>query len=144
MNEQFSQGMLRELKKNPHKLTDRQKFSILLSIVAEHPNALDIFKNMQFIDEDMVKELQLNHSSGWGAAKRILDSMEIKTPNSIELSIKYRGYAKPITAIELDQLIDLVETQMQYREEMKNISNGKANDGIEVQEEKTTLGELIR
>lgn len=99
---------LKELKENKEKMSDELRFVRLLTIIAEHPNALTIYCNLELIDPDIGMKCQ----DGYMAAEYILDQIENKTPNSTELVMKYYGYNKPITSKNLNELIDRVSNSI--------------------------------
>lgn len=51
---------LMQLKKNPQKWNDMKRLYHLLSIIGEHPDALQILGNLQLIDRDNVQVMQKN------------------------------------------------------------------------------------
>ena len=71
--------------------------------------------------------------------------MEIRTTNSGDLTYKFYGHNKKLTAVELDQMIDLVSDYIQRQHEIaKWIEEkyGTISEVATIQEEETTLNEL--
>jgi hypothetical protein len=109
---------LKDLKSNTYHLNDRQRMKMLLVVIGEHPDALSIIKNMGLIDLDMVNLLLSQGVNGYTIAQTIMNSIEIKTPSSDELSLSCFGYIKAITPSELniyiDEVMERIEAQSMY------------------------------
>lgn len=136
---------LMQLKKNPQKWNDMKRLYHLLSIIGEHPDALQILGNLQLIDRDNVQVMQKTGLNGWRMAQELIKRMEIRTTNSDELTYKFYGHYKKLTAVELDQMIDLVSDYIQRQHEIANWIEekyGTISEAAMIQEEETTLNEL--
>lgn len=109
---------LRDLKNNTYHFNIRQRMKMLLVVIGEHPDALSIIKNMGLIDLDLVNQLLAQGANGYTISQAIMNSIEIKTPSSDELSLSCFGYVKAITPSELnvyiDEVIERMEAQSMY------------------------------
>jgi len=79
---------------------------ILLSVISEVPDSLSLIGQMQLIDPDRVRDLVAKGATGYTICQALLNMIEVKTPNSDELSLKVYGYVKPITPAQLNEFID--------------------------------------
>lgn len=129
---------LRDLKNNTYHFNIRQRMKMLLVVIGEHPDSMSLIQNMGIIDPDRIKVLCQKGANGYVLAQALMDSIEISTPNSDELSLKTFGYIKPITPAELDNYIDEVierlENQKQYLKnetEVERINQEIALDELE-------------
>lgn len=129
---------LRDLKNNIYHFNIRQRMKMLLVVIGEHPDSMSLIQNMGIIDPDRIKVLCQKDANGYVIAQALMDSIEISTPNSDELSLKAFGYIKPITPAELDNYIDEVierlENQKQYLKnetEVERINQEIALDELE-------------
>ncbi|MDH6367378.1 MULTISPECIES: hypothetical protein [unclassified Breznakia] len=116
----------------------------LIKVIGYHPDALTIYSDLKLIDLDMVKSFREKGVSGRLVADKVLKNLEIKTPNSQELSIKIFGYYKKITPATLDGYIDYVADRVQLQKEIatnqRRLQQKELDDLI--QEEESTLGEI--
>lgn len=120
---------LKELKENKEKISEEIRFVYLLNIIAEHPNALTIYCNLELIDPDIAMKCQ----DGYVAAEYILEQLENKTPNSTELVMKYYGYNKPITSKNLNELIDRVANSI-YKYQVNEFETCEDEDELTLDE----------
>ncbi|MDQ0361586.1 hypothetical protein [Breznakia pachnodae] len=144
MNYSEAASQLRELKKNRKKMPTKEVLQNLIRIIGTHPDAISIFGDMRWINTNQMQRLRENGVSGWGLAQTVLKQMEIRTTNSMELSIKMFGYNKPITPADLDNYIDIVATRVQQQKEYTEVANKLHNQSIDdnIQEEDMTMDEL--
>ena len=79
---------LRDLKNNTYHFNIRQRMKMLLVVIGEHPDSMSLIQNMGIIDPDRIKVLCQKGANGYVLAQALMDSIEISTPNSDELSLK--------------------------------------------------------
>lgn len=106
MNYKGSKELCLALRNNMYKLNNKQRMQILLSVISEVPDSLSLIGQMQLIDPDRVKDLVAKGATGYTICQALLNMIEVKTPNSDELSLKVYGYVKPITPAQLNEFID--------------------------------------
>lgn len=106
MNYKGSKELCLALRNNMYKLNNKQRMQILLSVISEVPDSLSLIGQMQLIDPDRVRDLVAKGATGYTICQALLNMIEIKTPNSDELSLKVYGYVKPITPAQLNEFID--------------------------------------
>lgn len=116
MNYKGSKELCLALRNNMYKLNNKQRMQILLSIISEVPDSLSLIGQMQLIDPDRVRDLVAKGATGYTICEALLNMIEVKTPNSDELSLKVYGYVKPITPAELNNFIDLAIGRIQQQE----------------------------
>lgn len=131
---------LRDIRTRTKNMTDEERLKILIKEIGYHPDALQIFNNLHLISKEQMLKANSQGVRGTQLAKNMLQTIEVKTSNSSELSYKYYGYVRPITPGMLDQMIDMVATRVQLQKEYAELANQEIDDLI--QEEETTLGEL--
>ena len=102
---------LRDLKNNTYHFNIRQRMKMLLVVIGEHPDSMSLIQNMGIIDPDRIKVLCQKGANGYVLAQALMDSIEISTPNSDELSLKAFGYIKPITPAEKQYLKNETEVE---------------------------------
>lgn len=106
MNYKGSKELCLALRNNMYKLNNKQRMQILLSVISEVPDSLSLIGQMQLIDPDRVRDLVAKGATGYTIYQALLNMIEVKTPNSDELSLKVYGYVKPITPAQLNEFID--------------------------------------
>ena len=106
MNYKGSKELCLALRNNMYKLNNKQRMQILLSVISEVPDSLSLIGQMQLIDPDRVRDLVAKGATGYTICQALLNMIEVKTPNSDELSLKVYGYVKPITPAQLNEFID--------------------------------------
>lgn len=106
MNYKGSKELCLALRNNMYKLNNKQRMQILLSVISEVPDSLSLIGQMQLIDPDKVRDLVAKGATGYTICQALLNMIEVKTPNSDELSLKVYGYVKPITPAQLNEFID--------------------------------------
>lgn len=106
MNYKGSKEICLALRNNMYKLNNKQRMQILLSVISEVPDSLSLIGQMQLIDPDRVRDLVAKGATGYTICQALLNMIEVKTPNSDELSLKVYGYVKPITPAQLNEFID--------------------------------------
>ena len=106
MNYKGSKELCLALRNNMYKLNNKQRMQILLSVISEVPDSLSLIGQMQLIDPDRVRNLVAKGATGYTICQALLNMIEVKTPNSDELSLKVYGYVKPITPAQLNEFID--------------------------------------
>ena len=106
MNYKGSKELCLALRNNMYKLNNKQRMQILLSVISEVPDSLSLIGLMQLIDPDRVRDLVAKGATGYTICQALLNMIEVKTPNSDELSLKVYGYVKPITPAQLNEFID--------------------------------------
>lgn len=106
MNYKGSKELCLALRNNMYKLNNKQRMQILLSVISEVPDSLSLIGQMQLIDPDRVRDLVAKGATGYTICQALLNMIEVKTPNSGELSLKVYGYVKPITPAQLNEFID--------------------------------------
>lgn len=106
MNYKGSKELCLALRNNMYKLNNKQRMQILLSVISEVPDSLSLIDQMQLIDPDRVRDLVAKGATGYTICQALLNMIEVKTPNSDELSLKVYGYVKPITPAQLNEFID--------------------------------------
>lgn len=106
MNYKGSKELCLALRNNMYKLNNKQRMQILLSVISEVPDSLSLIGQMQLIDPDRVRDLVAKGATGYTICQALLNMIEVKTPNSDELSLKVYGYVKPITLAQLNEFID--------------------------------------
>ena len=106
MNYKGSKELCLALRNNMYKLNNKQRMQILLSVISEVPDSLSLIGQMQLIDPDRVRDLVAKGATGYTICQALLNMIEVKTPNSYELSLKVYGYVKPITPAQLNEFID--------------------------------------
>lgn len=136
---------LQRLKLNPNKMNQAARLEELIKTISEHPDGLQIFANLRLIDPEHLTALQKKGATGRAVAESIFNNIQIKTPNSDDLSYRYYGYIRHITADELDQLIDRVATRLQIQAEIQEMSDSQQyeiNTHELENEDELTLDEL--
>lgn len=93
---------LQEIRHNDELSLETKLGLFLTSISRYHPEADVIFSNLEFIDPDLLRI----PGNTYLISQYIMEHIEKQTSNSDELMIKYFGYAMPITAKNLNQVID--------------------------------------
>lgn len=116
MNYKGSKELCLALKKNIYKLNNHQRMQILLSVISEIPDSLSLIGQMGLIDPDRVRVLLAKGATGYTICQALLNMIEVKAPDSDELSLKVYGYVKPITPAELNNFIDLAVGRIQQQE----------------------------
>ena len=116
MNYKGSKELCLALKKNIYKLNNHQRMQILLSVISEIPDSLSLIGQMGLIDPDRVRVLLTKGATGYTICQALLNMVEVKAPDSDELSLKVYGYVKPITPVELNNFIDLAVERIQQQE----------------------------
>ena len=116
MNYKGSKELCLALKKNIYKLNNHQRMQILLSVISEIPDSLSLIGQMGLIDPDRVRVLLAKGATGYTICQALLNMIEVKAPDSDELSLKVYGYVKPITPVELNNFIDLAVERIQQQE----------------------------
>lgn len=106
MNYKGSKELCLALRNNMYKLNNKQRMQILISVISEVPDSLSLIGQMQLIDPDRVRDLVAKGATGYTICQALLNMIEVKTPNSDELSLKVYGYVKPITPAQLNEFID--------------------------------------
>lgn len=106
MNYKGSKELCLALRNNMYKLNNKQRMQILLSVISEVLDSLSLIGQMQLIDPDRVRDLVAKGATGYTICQALLNMIEVKTPNSDELSLKVYGYVKPITPAQLNEFID--------------------------------------
>ena len=106
MNYKGSKELCLALRNNIYKLNNKQRMQILLSVISEVPDSLSLIGQMQLIDPDRLRDLVAKGATGYTICQALLNMIEVKTPNSDELSLKVYGYVKPITPAQLNEFID--------------------------------------
>lgn len=106
MNYKGSKELCLALRNNMYKLNNKQRMQILLSVISEVPDSLSLIGQMQLIAPDRVRDLVAKGATGYTICQALLNMIEVKTPNSDELSLKVYGYVKPITPAQLNEFID--------------------------------------
>lgn len=106
MNYKGSKELCLALRNNMYKLNNKQRMQILLSVISEVPDSLSLIGQMQLIDPDRVRDLVAKGATGYTICQALLNMIEVKIPNSDELSLKVYGYVKPITPAQLNEFID--------------------------------------
>lgn len=106
MNYKGSKELCLALRNNMYKLNNKQRMQILLSVISEVPDSLSLIGQMQLIDPDRLRDLVAKGATGYTICQALLNMIEVKTPNSDELSLKVYGYVKPITPAQLNEFID--------------------------------------
>lgn len=106
MNYKGSKELCLALRNNMYKLNNKQRMQILLSVISEVPDSLSLIGQMQLIDPDRVRDLVAKGATGYTICQALLNMIEVKTPNSDELSLKVYEYVKPITPAQLNEFID--------------------------------------
>ena len=106
MNYKGSKELCLALRNNMYKLNNKQRMQILLSVISEVPDSLSLIGQMQLIDPDRVRDLVAKGATGYTICQALLNMIEVKPPNSDELSLKVYGYVKPITPAQLNEFID--------------------------------------
>ena len=106
MNYKGSKELCLALRNNMYKLNNKQRMQILLSVISVVPDSLSLIGQMQLIDPDRVRDLVAKGATGYTICQALLNMIEVKTPNSDELSLKVYGYVKPITPAQLNEFID--------------------------------------
>ena len=101
MNYKGSKELCLALKKNIYKLNNHQRMQILLSVISEIPDSLSLIGQMGLIDPDRVRVLLTKGATGYTICQALLNMVEVKAPDSDELSLKVYGYVKPITPVQL-------------------------------------------
>lgn len=140
MDAKAMETRLNRIKNKTKGMTDEQRLKLLIREIGYHPDAIQIFANMNLISKEQVMTANTKGIKGYQMAKDILKKMEIKTSNSNELTYKYYGYVRPITPGMLDQMIDMVATRVQLQKEYAELAHQEIDDLV--QEEDLTLGEL--
>lgn len=112
MNYKKQNELLHKLRSNYYSLSSRQNFQIFLSVISEHPDSLSLLYNLKLLDMDLMNECIRKGITGYDIVQLLLNSIEIKTPNSDELSLSLFGYVKTITPAELNEYIDEVVTML--------------------------------
>lgn len=138
MNYKKQNELLHKLRNNYYSLSSRQNFQIFLSVISEHPDSLSLLYNLKLLDMDLMNECIRKGITGYDLAQLLLNSIEIKTPNSDELSLSLFGYIKTITPAELNEYIDEVVTMlneqipyMEYQDKATVIEQEMTMDEIE-------------
>lgn len=138
MNYKKQNELLQKLRNNYYDLSSRQKFQFFLFVISEHPDSLSLLYNLQLLDQDLMNECIRKGITGYALAQLLLNSIEIKTPNSDELSLSLFGYIKTITPAELNEYIDEVVTMlneqipyMEYQDKATVIEQEMTMDEIE-------------
>lgn len=116
MNYKGSKELCLALKNNIYRLNNRQRMQILLSVISEVPDSLSLLGQMNLIDPDRIKVLLSKGATGYTICQALLNMIEVKAPDSDELSLKVYGYFKPITPAELNNFIDLAVETIQQQE----------------------------
>lgn len=116
MNYKGSKELCLALKNNIYRLNNRQRMQILLSVISEVPDSLSLLGQMNLIDPDRIKVLLSKGATGYTICQALLNMIEVKAPDSDELSLKVYGYVKPITPAELNNFIDLAVETIQQQE----------------------------
>ncbi len=111
-----SKELLLALKNNMYRLSNRQRMQVLLSLISEVPDSLSVIGQMGLIDPDRVRELVSKGATGYAICQALLNKIEVKSPNSDELSLKIYGYVKPITGADLNNFIDIAYGRIQQQE----------------------------
>lgn len=138
MNYKGSKELCLALKNNIYRLNNHQRMQILLSIISEVPDSLSLIGQMGLIDPDRVRELLSKGATGYSICQAMLNMIEVKTPNSDELSLKVYGHVKPITPAELNEFIDLaVETIHQQELEGYDLNEHHQEDELTLDEIQT-------
>ena len=138
MNYNKQNELLHNLRINCYSLSSKQRFQIFLSVISEHPDSLSLLYNLQLLDLDLMNECIRKGITGYDIVQLLLNSIEIKTPNSDELSLSLFGYVKTITPAELNEYIDEVVTilneqipYMEYQDKATVIEQEMTMDEIE-------------
>lgn len=120
MNYEKQLEFLKQIKINYYDMTLKQRTFIFFQIISEHPDSLSILYNMNLIDKDFITACIQKGLTGYSLSQALIDSIEIKTTSSDELSLTLFGYIRTITPAELNDYIDDVVTsiteQIQYLE----------------------------
>lgn len=141
MNYKGSKELCLALKNNIYKLNNRQRMQILLSVISEVPDSLSLIGQMGLIDPDRVRELLAKGATGYTICQALLNMIEVKAPNSDELSLKVYGYVKPITPEELNNFIDLAYGRIQQQElEGYDLKEHYQEDELSLDEMETAMG----
>ncbi len=109
-------NQLMYLKNNTKNLTDKARLQQLIRMIGNHPDALQMYKDM-FLSPQQANQLVQLGMNGSAVAKNILENCEIRTTNSTEIAYRYYGYAKKITPATLNQFIDDIATRIQLENE---------------------------
>lgn len=109
-------NQLMYLKNNTKNLTDKARLQQLIRMIGNHPDALQMYKDM-FLSPQQANQLVQLGINGSAVAKNILENCEIRTTNSTEIAYRYYGYAKKITPATLNQFIDDIATRIQLENE---------------------------
>lgn len=136
MNYKGSKELCLALRNNMYKLNNKQRMQILLSVISEVPDSLSLIGQMQLIDPDRVRDLVAKGATGYTICQALLNMIEVKTPNSDELSLKVYGYVKPITPAQLNEFIDRACATIE-QQEMEGYKHEE-----HYQEDELTLDEL--
>lgn len=120
MNYEKQLEFLKQIKINYYDMTLKQRTFIFFQIISEHPDSLSILYNMNLIDKDFITVCIQKGLTGYSLSQALINSIEIKTTSSDELSLTLFGYIRTITPAELNDYIDDVVTsiteQIQYLE----------------------------
>ena len=109
MNYKGSKELCLALKKNIYKLNNHQRMQILLSVISEIPDSLSLIGQMGLIDPDRVRVLLAKGATGYTICQALLNMVEVKAPDSDELSLK-------VYPVELNNFIDLAVERIQQQE----------------------------
>lgn len=123
MNYESTARFLRDIRNNIYQMNNQQRLQMMLIAISEHPDSLSLIRNLDIIDPDLLNQLIMNGANGYAVAQSMLNQIEIKTPNSDDLSMAVFGYVKTITPAELDDYIDEVygriESQQIYSKDLE-------------------------
>lgn len=126
-------------KRNPKKLSEEQRVKAIISLLGQHPNAIELYRDM-FLNNQQIHSLYKNGINNTALVKNIENEATIKTTNSSELTYSYYGYVKTITPATLNQFIDDVATRIQLENEYAKTYHIESLQ--EEREDELTLNEL--